>query len=69
MGEIADMYRDMYYAGDWEDEEEEVSCKFCYEGHLYWEQVDGKWRLIDYKNKEHICRHIKARIKFLKGDI
>jgi hypothetical protein len=71
MGEIADMDADNFYSWDDEAYDQTVTCKFCGEDGLYWEQVDGKWKLYNAegKKKEHICKHIKTRIKFLKGDI
>jgi hypothetical protein len=68
MGEIADMDADNYYSSYWE-EEYIVKCKFCDEDNLYWGRIGDKWRLFNDKDKEHICKYIKYRIKLLKGDI
>lgn len=33
-----------------------VSCKYCNEDYLHWENIDGKWRLANEKCVIHKCK-------------
>jgi len=34
-------------------------CKYCLKYPLYWQQVDGKWRLHEMDGSLHICEKYK----------
>lgn len=62
MGDVADYYLEQedYFGEDWPGWEEDgyrkpgITCRFCGTTGLFWNKLDGKWRLFNDKGL-HTC--------------
>lgn len=65
MGDISNDYFDRY--PEEYDEPEEITCKRCDKGGLYWAQWSGKWVLLNESDgKEHVCNERSSARKAAK---
>lgn len=61
MGEMADWIADQWDCGDYyEKHEQPRTCKFCGFNELWWENINGKWRLVDESGEPHVCDEYKT---------
>lgn len=62
MGEMADFLAETLYDDDDEDgesyyyEPQPKTCNRCGKKNLYWKNCEGRWRLFDIEEKQHICK-------------
>jgi hypothetical protein len=54
MGDMADMIEEMCWAFD---EPMDITCKYCGEDYLHWEDTEKGWRLYNEHDEPHECPH------------
>lgn len=49
------LWEDYAYDFDPDDNCDDVECKHCGEGELYWIKENDRWVLVDADEKKHVC--------------
>lgn len=54
MGDMADLIIEQNWEPDDSDTHQPVTCKYCGQKYLYWDVIEGKWRLFE-GDEPHTC--------------
>jgi hypothetical protein len=77
MGEMADLFDDVYWNYEYDDQHDEdesrfITCKHCGDPNLHWAETKEGWRTFEASNKVHVCpafTHVETgRAKVVKEE-